>query len=73
MLNSQSGGSLIVEIGWKWTRQRCNRSNKHGFKVFKLKWEPHGVGLDRAPCGVVSSTSTTARANLTHGIESVEK
>ena len=33
-----------------------------------LKWEAHGVSLDRAPCGVVEANDTKPRANLGHGI-----
>jgi len=32
-------------------------------EVDKLKWEAHGVSLDRAPCGVVEAGDTTSRAN----------
>jgi len=39
----------------------------------KFKWEPHGVGLDRAPCGVVEANDTTPRANSGHGIKNIEK
>ena len=35
-----------------------------------LKWEVHGVSLDRVPCGVVEANDTTSRANPTHGIKS---
>jgi len=38
-----------------------------------LKWEPHGVGLDRAPCGVVEADDSTPRANPDHGSRSNEK
>jgi len=36
-----------------------------------LKWEAHGVGLDRAPCGVVDADDGTPRANSGHGIENI--
>jgi len=32
-----------------------------------LRWKPHGVGLDWAPCGVVDTDDTTSRANSDHG------
>jgi len=30
-------------------------------------WEPHGVGLDRAPYGVVKATDVTLRGNTNCG------
>jgi len=38
-------------------------------EVDKLRREPHSVGLDRAPCGVVEADDTTLRANQDHGIK----
>jgi len=36
-----------------------------------LKWEAHGVSLDRAPCGVVEADDPTPRANPDHGSRSI--
>ena len=38
-----------------------------------LKWETHGVGLDRAPSGVIEADDSAPRANPGHGSRSIEK
>jgi len=32
-----------------------------------LKWEAHGVSLDRAPCSVIEADDSIPRANPDHG------
>jgi len=39
----------------------------------KLKWEAHGVSLDRAPCGVVNVGHITPRADTDRGSKSINK
>jgi len=60
-------------------RQRLNEAPSddaqcvEGELTANLRWEPHGVGLDRAPCGTDDADDSVLRANPDHGSKSNEK